>query len=126
MGPHFQLQHSGETFYVLNSEFEFVVSTSDKTNANTFSFLDDPVQMNKWYQVIGVYTGSDIRIYVNGDLETAETLSADLKSSTQPIFIGSQGKNSRFFNGTIDEVEIYNKSLTSEEIKNLYDYEKPN
>ena len=76
---------------------------------------------NQWYLVTLTYSYTDkvVRLYVNGELinEIAETREPqDLSGS---FYIGGYG-NRAFFNGTIDEVRIYNRALTPEEIRQLY------
>ncbi len=66
------------------------------------------------------------RLYVNG----AESYSKDISASSAcdlsnsyPFFIGSrgiEGSPDSFFNGSIDEVRIYNRALSASEITDLY------
>jgi len=92
--------------------------------------------LNKWYNVVAVYDGtkavdSRVSLYVNGIAETTTIrLSLGNPSSipdgTAQLGIGaavnSAGTLSRYnFNGTIDEVRIYNRALSADEIKAEYD-----
>jgi hypothetical protein len=47
-------------------------------------------------------------------------------SSKARVFIGRHsGGAIQFFKGSIDDVRIYNRGLSAEEVKALYDLEKP-
>jgi hypothetical protein len=81
---------------------------------------------NNWYYITGVYNGSALLIYVNGSLEGVQAHSGTF-SSTDPTSIGAMYDGSNVcgaFTGTIDEVRIYNRSLSAEEISELYNATK--
>ena len=71
-----------------------------------------------WYFIVGTYDGTNIRVYLNGNLE--DTNAAPAPNSTAGILgIGSTGAAS-FFNGSIDSVQIYNRALAAWETETLY------
>jgi len=107
-----QLQHSYH-----NDKFEFAVKTE---YARKYVQSTTKPENGKWYQIVGVYDGSHIKIYVNGKLEKSTTLTGKIKVSNSDINIGRRTWKDRYFNGVIDEVSVYNKALTDEEIKDLY------
>jgi hypothetical protein len=39
--------------------------------------------------------------------------------------MGAQGRYDKHFEGSIDDVRIYNRALSAAEVKALYDLEKP-
>ena len=79
--------------------------------------------LSKWYFIAGTYNGSDIKIYVDGILEGTDN-NNDTGGTSNPtsasFYVGSSGATSGFFNGSIDEVRIYNRTLTPAEISELY------
>jgi hypothetical protein len=56
--------------------------------------------------------------YVNTNIVT--TLTATINDANYDLFIGRAGGVNQYFNGIVDEVRIYNRALTEEEIKELY------
>ena len=70
------------------------------------------------YHVVGVYNGTALKVYRNGTLTGQKSTTATIGNQTQEISIGRY--HSQYFNGTIDEVRIYNRSLTLEEISDYY------
>jgi hypothetical protein len=79
-------------------------------------------QADKWYHVVGTYQGnSNIKIYVNGTLEKTTSISIARNHNSGTFCIGASPYwGGRFLNGTIDEVKIYNRALSAEEIGTEY------
>ena len=81
---------------------------------------------NKWVFVCGQYNGSFLKIYADGEVVRNEYIgSFQLNSNIYPTYVGTTQTGSSsilrwYFNGTIDEVRIYNRSLNSTEIQELY------
>jgi hypothetical protein len=75
---------------------------------------------NTWYHVVGTYDGSNIRLYVNGNLEATVAQTGTVRASTaENLKIGSNGYNEDL-EGNISNVSLYNKALTQAEIIRLY------
>ena len=87
--------------------------------------------LNKWTHVVGVFKGGQFtRLYINGVLANEDTTSIPSAIAYQdniPLRIGSRADNTvqGMWSGTIDEIRIYNKALTIDGIKAIYDAEKP-
>jgi sporulation protein YlmC with PRC-barrel domain len=79
----------------------------------------ESLTQNAWYYIVGTYNGSGASIYVNGMLKNSSTLSGNIVSSiSTPVYIGMN--NNVYFNGTIDEVRIWNRSLSADEVYEQY------
>ncbi len=82
-----------------------------------------------WYHVAMVYDGTSLRGYVNGELDGTQVVSGELQSTDNSLKIGSyapvNGMESKcFFPGLIDELAIYNRALSAEEIREIYTKQK--
>lgn len=90
-----------------------------------------PLNPGEWYHVAGVYDGAHVKLYVNGELvveppELTGTIWPMLETSF--LAIGSEdGRTNepdligeRYFHGLIDEVGLYNRGLSAEEIQAIY------
>lgn len=99
---------------------------------NTFGFVlgregDNPglaisrtvLVPGNWYHLVGTYDGSQIKFYVNGALESSGNVTTTINSSF-PLRIGRLNSNNDPFKGLIDEVVIYRRVLTAEEILGQY------
>lgn len=87
----------------------------------TGKFLEGSIIVpnNQWSLIIATYikaTG-DIRIYINGVLDVSGIVEDGLAVTAYNVHIGTNPGNSRPFEGHIDEVGIYNRALTSEEVR---------
>ena len=80
----------------------------------------------EWHNFVIVYDSVDktLDFYVDGLLHTHGTNKDGglVGSSSYNLRIGAYGDAHFFFNGIIDEVRIYNRALSEEEIKSLYLY----
>ena len=72
-----------------------------------------------WYHIVAVYNGTTVALYVNGQLEASASASGQVVSGTDNTYIGYEGVVDHF-NGTIDEIAIYNRSLNASEILDHY------
>ncbi len=98
----------------------YVVAGSSQTVTGNVLFVTDV-----WYHVAAVYNGSDIRLYTNGILDgTPVGLTGNVVTTNRALLVGSgwSGSNPLAFpfDGIIDEVAIYNRSLSAQEIKEHY------
>lgn len=81
---------------------------------------------NTWYHVLLNVDNTNASIYINGQLDksSAITVLADTYPNSTVMFIGNARTTAssltEFFNGTIDELMIFNRSLSADEVKELY------
>ncbi len=83
------------------------------------------VQPGVWTHVVGVADGERLRIYVNAVETIGQSYSGPFDTNDHILSIGSrqsrQGGYDLHLVGTIDEVKVYNRPLSSTEIKTMYD-----
>ncbi|PIZ56223.1 hypothetical protein COY28_01145, partial [Candidatus Woesearchaeota archaeon CG_4_10_14_0_2_um_filter_57_5] len=99
----------------------FHTGNCNTTWANVNSMAE--VTPGNWYHVVGTDDGSTVKLYINGNLENSYPSFGKGHNITSPVIIGSHGAaraGDLAFNGTIDEVAIWNRSLSHEEILSLY------
>lgn len=82
----------------------------------------------EWHFIVGVRYGNSLRIYFDGIEDSAPTDITGIGNidDNEPLTIGAANSQDaqatgNFFKGLIDEVAIYNRSLTPEEVKAQYD-----
>ena len=89
--------------------------------ANTLLSGQKIVSANQWHHVACMYDGGQIRMYVDGELDTSGSYNGNIEQNNYPVYIGENAEQTgRFFNGLIDDVRIYNYALPENEIKALY------
>jgi len=93
------------------------------SNAASKAFTADHL----WHHVVGVYNGTSNRMWVDGVEGTAFNAASIASSpSPVPLEIGRSGANTANFNGSIDEVALWNRSLSDVEVLNIYNRQKGN
>ncbi|UCD50250.1 MAG: hypothetical protein JSW27_22315 [Phycisphaerales bacterium] len=99
------------------------------TGAHAFSkSVSNTVQLNDWQHVAMVWSRATnlTRIYHNGREVSYTTqdvgTGSPLDDTTHPYTIGARGALGEvtFFNGLIDEVRLYRRALTADEVYDLY------
>ncbi len=82
------------------------------------------VMDGQWHHVMAVYDGSELRLYIDGQLD-ASTAAGSVNTTTDPVYIGSRVNNTsnRNWIGNIDDVRLYNIALDESNL--LYLADKP-
>lgn len=83
------------------------VTSTNKVSNTTFS------------HVVVTYNSTKECIYINGTFDKCEATTSELNLSTQTLKIGKLSAE-KAFNGTLDEVLLYNRVLNASEISVLY------
>lgn len=82
---------------------------------------------NQWCQLVIIRTTTNAQLYIDGQLTSADNNITPISpSTTGPLIIGagySGGSYSAGFRGGIDDIRIYNRALSSNEVAQLYAYE---
>src|SRR5690606_37604404 len=77
------------------------------------------LSLNTWQHICGTYDGNMMRVYLNGN--PVDSLSYSGTITATPLvnlYIGAHVSYSRFYQGKIDEVRVWNKCKTKTEIQN--------
>lgn len=85
--------------------------------------VNDP---QNWHHFVGTYDSStgDRKIYVDGVLQGTATSTGSIANDTGPIHIAHRegvAVGTDHFNGSVDDVRIYNRALSADEVKRLYE-----
>ncbi len=73
-----------------------------------------------WYHIALTYDGSTMRAFVNGTADGTNSIAGTVYSGASELYIGarSEGSISRYFDGSIDEVRIWNVARSQSELQN--------
>jgi hypothetical protein len=85
--------------------------------------LSSSANLNRWILVTGVYDGSNYSIYLNGKLDATVAAGHAPSSNTKNFNVGYldvNGSNGRFFQGSIQNVRIWDRALSAAEIAQDY------
>ena len=115
--------------------FNFVVGNYTPANDDHLLFvanLDDTwpavqstgtINLNGWQHIAFTYDGANVRFYFNGTLDSSPAFSTSLLTTAgQRFVLGNVNLTStdNNFQGYLDDVRIYNRALSGDEIKRLY------
>ncbi len=80
-----------------------------------------PLTIGSWTHMAMVHDGTKDIIYVNGVRVNEKNAAGSLDQTTKPLGIGYDPiDNNYFFNGSLDEVQVYKVALNDSEIAALY------
>lgn len=74
------------------------------------------VQDNKWHFLVGVWDGTAIKLYIDGELNKEMACAGKILKNNESLFIGARGGTQRFIIGALDEIKIYNYALSKDQI----------
>lgn len=75
------------------------------------------VSKARWTHVAGVYDGSSASLYIDGELDNSVNAKGKFASSGNALGIGKYGAET--FTGGIDELFLYNRGVTREELRQI-------
>ena len=83
------------------------------------------VNINEWYNYVVTYTKNDstLKYYLNGVLVDIKIIYFSIGNNDNDLWFGSQQSlytTTKTFDGILDDIGIWNRALTQEEISNLY------
>ncbi len=110
--------YSNATNYLVRITSNGYIQFEYKNFANT---TDNPLILNQWNHIAVVSDAANAKkVYVNGVLASHTTATSPYGLVDDPVTIGAANYGAEYFTGSIDELKIYNKALSQEEIKNEY------
>lgn len=122
-----------------------VVPLGIRENGSIFVNLDDSrgsspesndtISENSWFHIVATYKWNDDLsstpygesfFYINGQPAGSDTNDSDsASSSSSSLYIGRDNRYDMYVNGKIQDVRIYDKVLTDEEVNVLYEMSTP-
>jgi hypothetical protein len=111
---------SSFVFYMNRFTAGHYMAAFDANTSNNASYDESTtnVATGKWLFIAASNDGTTTRVYVNGNLE--KSYSENLAVSNGQLYIGGTNGGTNMFTGTVDEVRIYNRMLSDEEMAALY------
>jgi len=75
-----------------------------------------------WYHIAGTYDGQEMILYVDGEPVGTTQTSGKINVTLDPVCVGNLvnaagGSQNEYWSGVIDEVRIWNRALSEEEVK---------
>lgn len=113
----------GFSFFFLNKNLLFEYGNG--TNSVQLS-KNVNISLNNWNHLVIILKGNIVTFYNNGNnYGNVFTLNKIVDNNDVNLSIGfSIGRNILYLNGTLDEISIYDKALTDDEVQTLYNERK--
>ena len=113
--------YSLEKFRVANGDaFMFTVGSGSGLEVTILSAT--LVKTSVWYHVAAVRGSNFMQLYVNGQLERQTNVTFAQNYGTLPLYFGTSGETywDGKLKGILDEVSLYNRALSSNEVAAIY------
>jgi hypothetical protein len=90
-------------------------------NGSNWDFSVSLVNDNNWHHVATVFDSTQTKFYIDGKLDATVKITGkvSLDCVGQPTGIGSDQGPSRFYNGTLDELAVFNIMVEEADINNI-------
>jgi len=111
---------------IYGGKFAFEISTymPDGSCYHPIIFAVEEIIADKYYLITAIYNkkSAEIKLYVNGILRAKENVGNKLRVHPNAILNISKNSSSAFqgWNGELDDIRIYNRTLSNSEIEQLY------
>lgn len=80
------------------------------------------LQGDTWYHLATTFDGKSLKAYKNGDLVTANWGASGVPDAEgETLKLGRHARDNSYFAGTIDDVRLYNYSLSETQVKELHE-----
>jgi len=106
--------------YLGSTGNQIVFHDSDGSSSWYDSVSPTNLSPNQWFHVCVTDSGGSIRIYLNGDLDRSSDEGYGIPSGIDaPIWVGQMHYRA-YFNGSMDDLRVYNRALGAAEIAELH------
>jgi hypothetical protein len=94
------------------------------TTTNGVAVSNTPLQLDSWHHIVVTYDGIHVKLFIDGNLSATQSYSQSMNiAGNSGISIGESNQANGFWNptdGKIDDIGIWNRALTINEIQQLY------
>lgn len=117
----FRDDFSGD-FYLLQLSATNVEARFRNSFGTPYTMVFTGLQLNTWQHFVLTYDGSNLVLYHNGVQVLSSAANGNISTTVNPFYIGKAPfTNAPFFmTGKVDEVSLWNKTLTQPEIDCIY------
>ncbi|MCA9135262.1 MAG: right-handed parallel beta-helix repeat-containing protein, partial [Planctomycetales bacterium] len=105
----FGMYQNGGTLYFFVNQFGTAVGANPRV----------VLPKDRWMHIVGTYDGVTAKLYADGQWVGEQLIDAPLKTNTAPLEIGRGRHSSYTWKGMLDEVAMYSRALSADEIKGL-------
>ena len=98
--------------------------TEQDNEVNTKFVTNEDYGDGEWHHVVATRDGNKAKIYVDGALvKEGDAMDGNIGGDDTNWYLAQDGNTNGYLIGAMDEVRIYNRALTEEEVKKNFDSE---
>jgi len=88
-------------------------------NGTTLTF-GTALNRSQWYHVAATYGGGSLKLYLNGKLVATQAIAGNIAADASKLTLGKDPLTStNYFKGKIDEVRVFNVTLTNTQVERM-------
>jgi hypothetical protein len=88
-----------------------------------YATVNYAMSQDSWHHVVSTYNGSNVYLYLDGDLVDSDSYAEDINCIDSTAYIGTRYNIGSFpWDGKIDDVQIWNVALDVNQVGLLYNY----
>ncbi|MBW3017118.1 LamG domain-containing protein, partial [Candidatus Woesearchaeota archaeon] len=102
----------------------FTVNTGPSTSTGVVA--DNPISINEWHYLTGTFNGASLTLYIDGIPVKNTTLSGNIRTPTTSYNYIGYGRSwsgdiyAGYLNAKLDEIQVYDRALSQQEIQTNY------
>ena len=103
------------------------VNHTGNINGN-FQLPYSGMNIGSWYSVVVTYDGNQLKLFVDGILVNTLNRPGSIQTGNDPLRFGRRGGGGiydQWYDGKLDDIGIWNRALTQQEVSNLYTTSTP-
>ncbi|MDH5378372.1 MAG: GDSL-type esterase/lipase family protein, partial [Gammaproteobacteria bacterium] len=107
----------------LSSSGVVFVRFNQPSSGNTYrlnSLSNYPTDSSTWMHVVATYDGAEIKLYINGALESTKAATLSIAKNNLSLAFGAQHDGLYPYAGMLDEIHVGPTALTALEVADLY------
>ena len=114
---------TGDQFILGQNEFYIQLNSNKSITASangTNITYATPLTTNRWIHIASTYLNGDFKLYINGVEEANISITGSINTDTSSFTLGkTPDTNTNYFHGYLDEVRLFNKALSENELHKI-------
>ena len=106
-----------DSFGLFASNNDYACSIVNSSEDTLITSLTNNLFKGEWIFHICTANSTHLCHYMDGELNDCENYDGSIRTGWPDLNVGAEGSANRYFNGNIDELFLYNKSLSGDEVK---------
>jgi hypothetical protein len=85
------------------------------------AFSSTALPLNTWSHLAATYDGSNLRLFVDGQQVATEAVQGPIAADSHPLRFGGGDLLGHWFAGKLDEIRVYDRAITSTQVRSDMD-----